>query len=267
MRLFGILGLAASLAAGPVAACGAGQTVVTDVYPTGAALPENLLRFYIYFSAPMGQDDILPAIELLDSGGRSVEGVFLSNRFDLWSADRTRLTLLLDPGRVKTGLAANRRLGRALVPNETYHLQISQTARDARGCALAARHKVTFVATQADLSAPSPAKWELITPETGTRAPLTVLLDGPLDHLSLAYRLRVIGPDGKPVPGRIGLDASETRWLFTPRAPWPALAHQLAIDPMLEDLAGNRPGVLFDQPINSPRAPWPKLLEWSPTQP
>ncbi|MDX8355226.1 hypothetical protein [Cognatiyoonia sp. IB215182] len=267
MRLFLIAGLAAVLVAGPMRACEGDLTTVSDVYPSGTELPENLLRFYIYFSAPMGPGDILPSIDLVDDEGHVIEAVFLPARFDLWSTDRTRLTLLLDPGRVKAGLHANLALGRALVPGETYHLQVSETARDARGCELAASHRVTFEATKADLSPPSPADWELIPPNVGTRAPLTVALDGSVDHLSLAYRLRVIGPDGAPVPGRIELDQGETGWLFTPRAPWRDTAYRLAIDPMLEDLAGNRPGVLFDQPIGTPETPWPRVLEWSPAPP
>ncbi len=246
MRLFFAISLAAALAAGSPRACETGQTTVSQVYPTGAALPENLLRFYIYFSAPMGQDDILPAIDLLDADGRVMDGVFLSNRFDLWSADRTRLTLVLDPGRVKTGLAANREMGRALVAGETYHLQISKDAKDAQGCPLVAAHRVKFEATNADVSSPTPTDWDLIIPRTGTHAPLTVVLDGTVDHVSLAYRLRVIGADGSPVSGRIDLDAAETRWLFTPRLPWDAYAYQLAIDPLLEDLAGNRMDAVFD---------------------
>ncbi len=264
MRLFLIAGLAAALAAGPTSACKEAQTTVSDVYPSGTALPENLLRFYIYFSGPMGQDDILPAIDLLDDKGRVVEGAFLPNRYDLWSADRTRLTLLLDPGRVKTGLQANLALGRALVSGETYHLQVLDTARDARGCKLATSHRVTFEAAEADLSSPSPSQWELTMPKVGTRAPLKVMFDGPVDHLSLAYRLRVITLDGAPVPGRIDLDLGEAGWLFTPRTPWRNMAYRLTIDPKLEDLAGNRPGVLFDQPIGTPETSWPSVLDWSP---
>lgn len=267
MRLAFAIGLAASLAAGPVSACETPQTTVAEVYPTAATLPENLLRFYIYFSAPMGQGDILPAIALLNAKGQAIEGVFLKNRFDLWSADRRRLTLLLDPGRVKTGLTANRTMGRALVAGERYQLQISAEAMDARGCPLAADHRVTFEVTGADLAPPSPGDWDLILPRAGTRAPLTVVLDGPMDHLSLAYRLRVIGPDGAAVPGRIDLGAMEAEWRFTPRAPWPDVAHQLAIDPKLEDLAGNRPGILFDQPVGIPTTPWPAVLSWSPAAP
>ena len=258
------IGLAVAVAAGPLRACEVGETVVTEIYPTAVALPENMLRFYIYFSAPMGLDDILPAIDLLDADGQVVEGVFLPNRYDLWSADRTRLTLLFDPGRVKTGLAANHAFGRALVAGETYHLDISPRAEDMQGCPLASGHRVTFEATEADVLSPSPANWTIVTPSVGTREPLIILLDGPVDHLSLAYRLRVISPDGATVAGRIDLDEAETQWRFTPRAEWPAATYHVAVDPQLEDLAGNRPGVLFDQPADVPDAEWLPTLTWSP---
>lgn len=267
MRLLLALGLAAAIAVGPLRACEVGQTTVAEVYPTAAALPENMLRFYVYFSAPMGRDDILPAIDLLDAEGRVVDGVFLSNRYDLWSADRTRLTLLFDPGRVKTGLAAHQKMGRALAAGDIYHLSISQDAEDMQGCPLASAHRMTFKATAADVKSPTPADWILITPGVGTREPLTVVLDGPVDHVSLAYRLRVIGPDGVPVAGRIDLDKAETHWQFTPRTQWTTATYHVAIDPQLEDLAGNRPGVLFDQPANAPIVEWSSALSWSPVRP
>lgn len=267
MRLVLAMGVAAALATSSAGACEGPYTTVSDVYPTGSKLPENLLRFYIYFSAPMGRDDVLPAINLLDDEGRVIEGVFLPNRFDLWSADRTRLTLLLDPGRVKTGLGANQAMGRALVAGKTYQLQISQNAFDAQGCQLRGGYRQTVKAVSADLSTPSPADWNLITPNIGTRTALTVVLDGPVDHLSLAYRLRVIGPDGAVVPGRIGLGKAETLWKFTPKTPWRTGTYELAIDAQLEDLAGNRPGVLFDQPIGASENPWPSTIRWSPDPP
>jgi hypothetical protein len=41
-------------------------TVVTHVYPTAQLLPENLLKFYIHFSAPMSRGRIYDHIHLLD---------------------------------------------------------------------------------------------------------------------------------------------------------------------------------------------------------
>lgn len=238
--------MAAGFLAGPLQACELPGTTVSDVYPTGAVLPENLLRFYIYFSAPMGQDDILPAIALLDEAGNELDGVFLTNRYDLWSADRTRLTLLLDPSRVKTGLVANHAMGRALLAGRSYQLRMARSALDAQGCQLSAPHTVSFRAGEADVTSPTPRDWILSAPRTGTRDPLTASLDGALDHLSLAYRVRVVRADGAPVAGRLDLDGAETIWRFTPREPWSSGQFHLTIDPLLEDLAGNRMDSVFD---------------------
>lgn len=251
MGIRSIIALAAVLAAGAAQACERPSTSVAEVYPTGDTLPENLLRFYIYFSAPMGQDDILPSIALLGADDQELSGVFLSNRFDLWSADRTRLTLLFDPGRVKTGLVANQAMGRALVAGDAYQLRISQTARDARGCPLSQEYSMFFQATGADIASPAPENWLLTTPSAGTRDPLVVTLDDAVDHLSLAYRLRVLNPDGAPVAGGLALDGAETIWRFTPREPWENVEYRLRVDPLLEDLAGNRMDAVFDLDLTS----------------
>ncbi len=72
------------------------------------------------------------------------------------------------------------------------------------------------------------------------------------DHRSLALRLRVPDAGGNPSPGRIDLDAAETRWRFTPAGPWPDAPHRALIDERPEDLGGKRRGRLFDQPLGTP---------------
>ncbi|MEL7026957.1 MAG: hypothetical protein AAGO57_06985, partial [Pseudomonadota bacterium] len=120
-RIF-IAGIAALLSGGNVAAAcdGPGQTRIDAIYPSGSTFPENILRVYFYFSGPMAEAEILDNITLSRADGTPVDAAFLSNRFDLWSPDRTRLTLLFDPARVKTGLEANTELGRALEEGEAY---------------------------------------------------------------------------------------------------------------------------------------------------
>jgi len=50
---------------------------VTAVYPSRATLPENLLRFYIHFSAPMSRGEAYRHIRLLDASGKPVVDPFL----------------------------------------------------------------------------------------------------------------------------------------------------------------------------------------------
>ena len=41
-------------------------TAVTHIYPTADVLPENLLKFYVHFSAPMSRGNIYDYIRLLE---------------------------------------------------------------------------------------------------------------------------------------------------------------------------------------------------------
>ena len=243
------IALGASMSATAAACPAPDPTAGVDIYPTAAILPANLLRLYVYFSRRMATGDILDHIAMVDAEGQVIDGVFLSNSYDLWSPDRRRLTLLLDPGRVKTGLSAHHALGRALAEGQSYMLRVYGTAPDAGGCPLGVDTEYRFTAGPPDLDPPAPAGWIMDLPAAGSRAPLQVDLGSPHDHLSLAYRLRVHDAHGNLVPGALALGPQETTWLFTPSAPWKMSGYHLTIDPRLEDLAGNRPGQLFDQPI------------------
>lgn len=247
--IFGAVAL--SLGGGSVAACtGPGTTVVEEIFPSGDVLPENTLRMYLYFSGPMADADIIPNISLRRADGHLVEGAFLNNRFDLWSPDRTRLTVLFDPGRVKTGLRAHEALGRALVEGEDYVLTLDAAALDATGCQLAAAFSHGFSAGPSDVEVPAPGSWVLNSPVVGSTEPLRVSMGSAHDHLSMAFRIRLrLG--GEALAGRVAFDDDESVWVFAPRAPWQAATYELSVEPELEDLAGNRPGELFDQPIGS----------------
>ena len=52
-------------------------TSVIAVYPSADVVPENLLKFYLHFSAPMQRGEIYEHIQLRDSAGRLVELPFL----------------------------------------------------------------------------------------------------------------------------------------------------------------------------------------------
>mgnify|MGYP003346898067 CR=1 FL=1 len=78
-------------------------TLVTQIYPSADVLPENTLKFYVHFSAPMSRGHSYDHIRLLDEANRPVELAFLELAEELWSPDMLRLTLLMDPGRIKRG--------------------------------------------------------------------------------------------------------------------------------------------------------------------
>ena len=99
-------------------------TVVEAIYPSSDVLPENQLKFYIHFSAPMSRGDSYRHIRLLDAKGKPVEAPFLELAEELWDDSGRRLTLLLDPGRVKRDLKPHKEVGRAIVDGGRYTLVI-----------------------------------------------------------------------------------------------------------------------------------------------
>jgi hypothetical protein len=65
---------------------------VDHVYPTNDVLPENLLKFYIHFSAPMSKGEAYRHIHLVGADGREVDLPFLRLEEELWNRDQTRFT-------------------------------------------------------------------------------------------------------------------------------------------------------------------------------
>ena len=52
------------------------RTIVSDVYPTGD-VPENLLKLYLHFSAPMRRTGVYEHIHLTDKHGERIEAPFV----------------------------------------------------------------------------------------------------------------------------------------------------------------------------------------------
>ena len=221
------------------------STRVVAVYPTGPEVPENHLRLYIVFSAPMGLGAGGAHVRLLDEHGQPLADPFLPLDVDLWNADRTRFTVLYDPGRVKRGIRPNAELGRPLEGGRRYTLEIDADWRDAAGQPLVAPFRREFRVGPARERALDPAGWRLDLPAPHTRDPLAVRFPVPLDYGLLQRALGVATGD-RPLAGEIRVERGETRWTFTPRAPWRPGEYRLVAAATLEDVAGNRIGRPFE---------------------
>jgi hypothetical protein len=223
------------------------STRVTGLWPAAAVWPENILRFYIQFSAPMSRTSAVGRVHVEDDTGKEVPDAFLPLDVDLWNPDRTRYTVFFDPGRVKRGIRPNVEKGRALVAGRRYAIVVSPDWRDDQGRSLVAafRHEVT--AAPAEMRAIDPARWQLEPPTAGSRGAFVVRFPWPLDR-ALLQRTLIVGRPGTglPVGGRIDIDADDRAWRFTPADPWSAGAHELVVLSALEDAAGNAVGRAFE---------------------
>jgi len=218
------------------------STRVRHVYPSTDVLPDNQLKFYLFFSAPMRRGEAWLHIHLLDQNGKTVDLPFLEQ--ELWDRDYQRLTVLFDPGRIKRGLLPLQEAGPAIEDGKQYTLVVDKEWRDARGAPLQDAYRKSFRAGPADRTPPDPAQWRLSAPQAGTSEALVVRFPKPMDYALLLRLLEVSG-----VAGTVSVDNKETEWRFIPSEPWKPGAYRLVVDTALEDLAGNRIGQAFDVDI------------------
>jgi hypothetical protein len=226
-------------------------TEVVDIRPSAAEVPRNLLRCYVWFSAPMSEGFAASHVRLEDDAGRVMAGALLPAEHELWDGDRRRLTVLLDPARIKRGLVSNRVAGYPLRVGEACRLVVDEGFCDARGVPLARGAERRYAVGGDEHRLVEPREWILSPPPVGTREPLGVTFDRPLDAALLARCLGVWGPDGRPITGTAQIGTEERSWCLVPEAPWGAAAHRLVVDPVLEDLAGNSVGRVFDRDLTS----------------
>lgn len=221
-------------------------TVVTQVYPSADVLPENLLKFYVHFSAPMSRGNIYEHIRLLNEASQPVELPFLEIDEELWSTDRLRLTLIIDPGRIKREVKPLEELGPALTVGRRYTLVISSGWRDANGNRLKQAFFKRFTVGAADRDPPDPGRWGYQAPPIRTREPLAVDLTEPMDSALAVRMIQVVDATGRIVPGQPFLTERERIWKFLPLHSWKAGRYWLVVQTTIEDLAGNNIGKPFE---------------------
>jgi len=219
---------------------------VRAVYPSSPELPENLLKFYIHFTHPMSSGDVYSHIRLLDEEGSSIELPFLELGEELWDRENLRLTLLFDPGRIKSGLMPRREEGAVLEAGKRYALQILDTWKDDQGRPLKRPFEKRFIATKPDGASPRVEGWKLTPPDEGTEQPLRIDFAEALDEALLQRVIDVLASNGKTVAGRVAIESDERSWLFMPEDSWSAGTYRIRVGTILEDLAGNSVGRPFE---------------------
>jgi hypothetical protein len=226
---------------------------VVAIYPGAAELPLNHLRFYFAFSHPMSEGFAAGAIRVRRADtGETLEDVFLSTPPELWDPRRVRLTMLLDPGRIKRGLVPHEEAGYPLVEGIPIEVVVEEGFRDAEGRTLresvVRRYQVgPTVSSRVDTDL-----WTIKPPAAGSREPLAVRFDRPLDRALLERCLRVCDLTGGYVGGTISIGDGECSWCFAPESPWSDGTYTLVVDSRLEDLAGNSIRRVFDRDLEEP---------------
>jgi hypothetical protein len=223
-------------------------TEIVAIRPSSATVPRNLLRCYVEFSAPMREAGAAH-VRLLGADGAPLVGAMLPTEYELWDADRRRLTVLLDPARIKRGLVSHREVGYPLQEHSSVQLVVDADFPDASGRPLRAGATRTWQVIADERRHVTPSAWSLIRGAVGTREPLRIGFDRPLDHGLVTRCLHVAGPEGR-LEGVSEVGDAERSWSFTPTAQWVDAPHHLVVDPVLEDVAGNSVQRVFDRDLS-----------------
>jgi len=221
-------------------------TVVSQVYPSGNQVPENLLKLYVLFSHPMQRGSIYEHVKLKDASGRDIDLPFLELPEELWDPAMTRLTLIIDPGRIKRGVKPLVDIGPVFENGKTYKLIIDEGMKDSAGDALKLAYEKIFKAGPADREPPDPSGWKVSNPRGGTRDPLEVVFNKPMDFAVAQRAIHVTRDIGQVVDGEVKLGTEERSWSFVPDRAWESNGYVLIIERTIEDLAGNNIGKPFD---------------------
>ena len=222
------------------------STIVTQIYPSAPTLPENLLKFYLHFSAPMSRGGIYEHIHLRGENGQDIELPFLEIGEELWNLEMTRLTLFIDPGRIKREVKPLEDVGPALEQGKRFTLVIDRKWRDAAGKLLKEDFRKQFTVGPPDRDSPNPAAWKIQAPKAATREPVTIRFPEPMDHALAQRVIRVADSGGNIMSGQKTLDDQERLWTFVPTSKWRRGSYQFLVQTIIEDLAGNNIGKPFE---------------------
>lgn len=221
-------------------------TALEVIFPTASVLPENLLKFYLQFSAPMSIGTGYRHVHLYREDGSEVSYPFLQLDEELWDPSGQRMTILIDPGRIKNGLLPKSEIGPSLEEGKRFRFVVDGDWPDEAGRPLVSRVEKWFKVTLPDTVAPSMSSWELKLPAIGSSEPLEVVFPEPMDRALLQRVVWIEDASGNEVTGTIQISEQETKWRLRPDVPWQSKIYTLCAENSLEDLAGNSLGRLFE---------------------
>jgi hypothetical protein len=225
------------------------------ISPEANVLPANTLRFYIHFPRPAEAHFDRDQLCLLNEEEQMVRDPFLVLSQELWSPDGRRLTVLMEPGRIKRGLGANPTHDPALVVGRTYHLVITALGQTARH---------TFRVSDPVLDALDEIHWRVVSPTAGSLDPVIVHFDRVMDAALCEDEIGVLTPSGEVVQASVSLGPDGTTAQIIPSHPWSAGEHRLVVSERLEDVCGNRLGEALDHDLSNGGRPRTGIINFTP---
>ena len=196
----------------------------------------------------------LRRIPLLNDEEQVVREPFLVLSQELWSVDGRRLTVLMEPGRIKRGLGTDPSHEPALVIGRTYSLVVTALGQTARH---------TFRVSDPVLEAVEEANWRLVSPTVGSLDPAVVHFDRVMDAALCEDEIGILTSSREVVETRVSLAPDGTAARLIPSRPWRAGEHRLVASERLEDVCGNRLGEALDHDLGADGPPRAGMINFT----
>ncbi|MFM7318518.1 MAG: hypothetical protein ACKO5E_16355 [bacterium] len=233
---------------------GGPEPEVLSIQPSGASWPENLLRVYVNFNRPMARGEAARRITMEDASGQRLIQPFLELDQELWDKSGRRLTLLFDPGRVKSGLKPREEDGAILENGKEYRLIVAPGWPDDRGIEMLRGTTKLIRVGPADHEPVEPRKWQVTAPVAKAGEPLLIRFNQPVDT-GMALRMIGVLESGEcPLDGSAEITPDGLTWKFIPDVKWSPGLHYIEIDPTLEDPSGNQVGRPFERDMKAEKS-------------
>lgn len=221
-------------------------------YPKLDTVPENLLKMYLVFSKPMQQSQsTLDFIKVFNTTTSEEVQIFLPLENELWNADRTELTLWLDPGRIKKDLIPNKEQGIPIKQGNNYEVVVENTLTDQEGIELGKPYVKRFSVAGRDIQKPNVKQWELTIPSVKSKEALGITFNDFLDAQLIEETISVINANRQQLKGSFLISKKGNNVLFVPEEAWKKGSYTLQIESRLEDLGGNNLNRLFDTDLQN----------------
>ena len=235
--------------------------VPVRISPQARVLPANTLRFYLHFPRPGEARFDRDHLWLLNEQEQAVRDPFLVLPQELRSADGRRLTIPMEPGKIKRGLGTDPSHEPALVAGRTCSLAVTAPGQTARHA---------FRVSDPVLEAVDETRWRLVSPAAGSLDPAAVHFGRVMDAAHCEDEIRVMrgrdrspDPAGKVAATRVSLAPAGTTARLIPSHPWHAGEHRLVISERLEDVCGNRLGEALDHDLGAGGPPWAAMINFT----
>ena len=168
------------------------------------------------------------------SGARSFPRSITGALVPRWTC---RLTVFMEPGRIKRGIGTDPSHDPALVVGKSYSLAITALGQTANH---------SFRVSDPVLEAITETDWRVVSPTAGSSEPAVVHFDRVMDAGLCEDEIGIVTSSGEVVQTHVSLAPDGTKMHLIPSRPWSAEEHHLFVSERLEDVCGNRLGEALD---------------------